>query len=231
MRYRFKPWALPQLKASPYVCTKPEEYKGRWQKFFKDENKDLSLELGSGNGRFILNIAQARPKYNYLGIDIEPLVLAHTDTKLKELGLDNCRLLYLNINKIKDYFSKDEVSELFINFPNPWPKRRQNKRRLTHPRKLIQYRGFLKDNALVYFKTDSLDLYKDSLKYFEEMGFEILKHSDQLLTEDMNDEKAIMTEYEERWRKAGKDIKAIVARKVKADEEQLKLKAKNYIDT
>lgn len=231
MRVRYKAWALPEIEASPYVSMDPAEHKHNWSKFFENPDLPLSVELGTGLGRFISEIAETRPEYNYLGIDIENLAVAHANRKITAKKLGNARLLRFDISKIGEYFAEDEVSEIFINFPNPWPKRRQKKRRLTHPRQLVQYRNFLKDGSEIWFKTDDTDLYEASLEYFPHMGFEILAHTDNLITEDKQDPRSIMTEYEERWRGKGIKIKAIQVKKLAGDNAEFEKIAMAYKDS
>lgn len=231
MRSRFKPWALPEIEASEYVCMDPEEFKANWGSFYANPELPLSLELGCGKGRFISTISKNRPYYNYLGVDIDNLTLAKANRKLLADKPTNARLLRHDISKIDGYFGEEEVSEIFINFPNPWPKRRQKKRRLTHPKQLVQYRLFLKESGQIWFKTDDQDLYEASLEYFPLMGFKILSHTDNLITEEGEDPRSILTEYEERWRGQGMNIKAIYVEKEAADEEQLREIAENYEDS
>ena len=133
--------------------------------------------------------------------------MAQGARELKELALPNAMLLIADLDYASDYFAANEVSSISINFCNPWPKRRHQKRRLTHPRKLKQYRTFLKDGGLLHFKTDDADLYQASLDYFPSCGFDIVRKTSDLKPEE--DPSGIITEYEERWRKEGIKIKAI----------------------
>lgn len=230
MRFRYKPWALPEIEASPFVCTNPEEYKNNWSSFFDNPELPLSLELGCGKGRFLQELSQSRPDYNYLGIDIEILAVAKANRLIAPLKPKNARLLNYDISKIYDYFAENEASEIFINFANPWPKTRHNKRRLTHPRQLIQYRKILKDYGEIWFKTDDQELYEKSLEYFELMNFKILNSTESLVTDSSKDPRSILTEYEERWRNDGINIKAIYVQKLPGNEEELAEIAKNYKD-
>lgn len=231
MRARFKPWALPEIEVSEYVCMDADEYKANWSAFFEDSSLPLSLELGCGKGRFITKISQNRPNYNYLGVDIDNLTLAYANRKVEEIKPTNARLLKHDIANIDGFFGENEVSEIFINFPNPWPKKRQKKRRLTHPKQLVQYRLFLKEAGQIWFKTDDQDLYEASLEYFPLMGFKILDNTDNLITDEGEDPRSILTEYEERWRGEGVKIKAIYVEKVAADEDELREIAANYKDS
>ena len=230
MRFRYKPWVQPELEASPIVCMDSEKHKNNWSQFFENPELPLSLELGCGKGRFISALAKTRPSYNYLGIDMETHALIYAKQKLETEHLGNARLLWHDISKSADFFADGEASEIFINFPNPWPKKRQQKRRLTHPRQLIQYRKYLKMGGEIWFKTDDQDLYEASLIYFPLMGFEILDSTENLQSDINSDPRNIMTEYEERWRKAGIKIKAIYAKKVPADEIELGKILENFQD-
>jgi len=111
---------------------------------------------------------------------------------------------------IDDVFSQDEISRIYINFCNPWPKERHNKRRLTHTKFLTNYKKFLKQGASVWFKTDDFELFENSIEYFKECGFEILFLTYDLHNSDFKDN--VVTEYEAKFTKIGKEAMFLQAK-------------------
>lgn len=214
MRMRKKPWARPELEAAGYVITEPDKYKGMWKEEFKND-KPIYLELGCGTGKFIGENAANNPDINYIGIDVKDEVLVYAKRSIEDnLGLkDGCvgnvRLIPMEIAFIEKIFDKDEISRIYINFCNPWPKLRHNKRRLTHTKFLNKYKTFLKPSSQIWFKTDDKDLFESSQEYFKENGFDII-----YLTYDLHQsgfEPNIMTEYETRYTSLGMPIMFIIA--------------------
>lgn len=208
MRLRKKWWARPEMEKSPYMITSPEELKGSWQKEFANNN-DIYLELGCGRGKFISTAALQNPSINFVGIDLKDEVIVFALRKIVEAELENVRLIPMNIMKIGDVFESGEISRIYINFCNPWPKPRHNKRRLTHSKLLKEYKKFLKPGSQVWFKTDNEDLFTASLEYFKESGFEI-----KYFTFDLHQSKTennIKTEYEEKFSSMGMKIMFLIA--------------------
>lgn len=200
MRLRKKWWARPEMEANPLVVINPNEIMGKWQVEFKNSN-DIYLELGCGRGRFITDQSQQNPNINFIGIDLKDEVLIYALKKLTESELKNARLIPMNIAGIGEVFGKDEISRIYINFCNPWPKDRHNKRRLTHNRFLAEYKKFLKPNSEIWFKTDNTELFEDSQEYFKESGFTI-----EYLTYDLHNSdftQNVVTEYEEKFTSLG----------------------------
>lgn len=209
MRLRKKWWARPEMEASHLTITKPQEYKGKWGEEFKNNN-DIYLELGCGRGRFISNHAQQNPNINYIGVDLKDEVIIYALKKLVEAELENGRIIPMNIAGIAEIFDKDEVSRIYINFCNPWPKERHNKRRLTHPKFLTEYKKFLKPGSEIWFKTDDTQLFEDSQVYFKESGFSI-----EYLTYDLHKsdfQGNIVTEYEEKFTSLGMKTMFLLAK-------------------
>lgn len=218
MRMRRKPYARPELEASFININNPLDFYGKWASVF-DRRAPIHLELGCGKGGFTAKLAAANPDINYLAIDIksEVLVLAkrNIEAEFQRAGrkIDNVFIMSADIERIDMVFSEtDTVDRIYINFPNPWPKDRHKKRRLTHTRQLIKYREFLKDGGEIYFKTDSSELFDESLEYFKESGFKIT-----FLTRDLHREKPqenIMSEHEKMFSEIGIPIKMLVAEKI-----------------
>lgn len=209
MRLRKKWWARPELEQSPIFITNPNEYMGKWQEEFKNKN-EIHLELGCGRGTFIRDKAIENPNINFIGIDLKDEVLIYTVRKVMESELQNVRIIPLNIMLIDGVFDKDEISKIYINFCNPWPKLRHNKRRLTHSKQLLEYKKFLKPGSEIWFKTDDVGLFEDSIKYFKECGFDI-----EYLTYDLHNsgfQDNIITEYEKKFMDLGMKIMFLKAK-------------------
>lgn len=217
MRLRKKPWVRQELNECEFFINNPYNNIGKWHKCFK-RKLPIHIELGCGKGKFIAKIASNNININYIAIDIKSEVLGLAKRNIekeyldKKIKIDNILLMVQEIEIIKDIFNKnDTVDRIYINFCNPWPKRRHNKKRLTYPKQLEQYKIFLKPNGEIYFKTDDNNLFEDSIKYFLSSGFEIVKKTSDLSTEDIF-EKNILTEHEEMFAKQGIKIKAIIAK-------------------
>ena len=219
MRIRFKPWARPELEASYFYEDMPENYIRKWKEKFKNPKQPLHLELGCGKGSFISELAFRNQNINYIAIDLVDAMLGLAKRKVEEkynesnIKIDNLILVRYDIERINNIINlEDEVQRIYINFCNPWPKPKHKKKRLTHTKQLEHYKQFLKPGTEIYFKTDDDGLFNDSLKYFEEVGFEILKKTYDLHNEDILEGKNIVTEHEEMFSKEGIKIKALVAK-------------------
>lgn len=214
MRLRKKHWARPEIEASSFVITNPYEYRGKWAEEFGNPNP-IYLELGCGMGSFISENAFNNPQTNYIGIDLknEIIVGAKRSVEKKldfnEEGPINVRLMPLDIAFIDKVFDKDEISRIYINFCNPWPKIRHNKRRLTYITFLNKYKTFLKQHSQIWFKTDDPDLFEASQGYFKSCGFSI-----NYLSYDLHKsgfEFNIVTEYESKFTAIGKPTMFLIA--------------------
>lgn len=216
MRIRFKPWARPELEASKFYIDNPESCKGKWKKLYKSNNP-LHLELGCGKGGFISELAVNNLDVNYVAIDLVDAMLGIAKRKIEEkyrtmnCPLDNIYITRYDIERIDNIFSKeDEIKRIYINFCNPWPKGKHRKKRLTHTRQLEKYKKFLTNDGEIFFKTDDDGLFEDSIKYFEQSGFNIEK-----LTYNLEQEKDfwdnIETEHEKMFKEQGINIKALIA--------------------
>lgn len=217
MRIRFKKWARPELEASKFYIDNPEEYKGKWKSLYKNPELPLHLELGCGKGNFIAKLASSNENVNYIAIDMVDAMLGlakrnieHEYAKLHK-DIDNVFLTRFDIERILLILDeKDKIERIYINFCNPWPKGKHRKKRLTHTRQLEKYKVFLKNGGEVYFKTDDEDLFNSSITYFEESGFEIIKKTYDLHSE--NNLNNIETEHEKMFSEQGIKIKALIAK-------------------
>ena len=216
MRIRYKKWARPELEASEFYIDNPEEYKGKWKEYFKNDNP-IHLELGCGKGQFISKLALENQNINYIAIDLVDAMLGlakrNVEASYKEEGIEpeNIVLTRFDIERIFLMLDKeDKIERIYINFCNPWPRGKHRKKRLTHTRQLEKYKEFLIDNGEVYFKTDDDELFEASLGYFDECGFEIIKKTYDLHNEPIF-EKNIETEHEKMFSEQGIKIKALIA--------------------
>jgi tRNA (guanine-N7-)-methyltransferase len=217
MRLRKKWWARPELEQSPVVVINPKENKGRWNKVFGNNN-DIYLELGCGRGGFIAERALQEKEKNFIGIDLKDEVLIYALEKVNREELTNVRLIPMNISWVADIFGKDEISRVFINFCNPWPKLRHNKRRLTHGRFLTLYKGFIRPESEIWFKTDDTSLFADSIDYFKDNGFDLV-----YLTYDLHNsgfDRNVVTEYEAKFTSMGMNTMFLIAKLKSSDELQ-----------
>ncbi len=227
MRMRFKPYARPELLASPLHAHTPLENKGKWHQVFARPEQPLHLELGCGKGGYLAELSSSHPENNYLGIDITDKVLVLAKRKIEQafeakgLPADNVQIMSLDIERLDSAFdAADTIDRIYINFCNPWNRKAAHKKhRLTYTRQLILYRNFLKDGGEVYFKTDDDGLFADSLEYFPEAGYEIVwKTFDLHQNEpDWN----TRTEHEGMFTEQGIPTKALIAVKRPASAEEL----------
>lgn len=207
MRLRRKPWARPELFESNLFIEEPRNFRGRWREVFGNEN-EISLELGCGKGKFILEIARKNLHKNFIAVDLKDEVLVYVKRKCEEFNLNNVRILSFDINYINEVFNKGEVQDIYLNFSTPWPKAKHNKRRLTHPRFLNKYLEIINKDSKIFLKTDHEIFFMDSILYLEENNFEILYK-----TMDLHNEKIenILTEYEEKFINQGMKIMYLIA--------------------
>ncbi len=216
MRLRRKPWARPELEACPFYFSDARSLRNRWESQFVHPGP-LHVELGCGKGGFLARLSEQNPQVNYLGLDIksEVLVLAKRAAEA-QLGTQcpgNVRLAAQDIERIYEILGpQDPVQRIYINFCNPWTKHQQQKKRLTHPRQLLKYRTFLQEAGEIWFKTDSEELFEESLSYFEESGFAL-----RFVTRDLHGSgfsPNILTEHELMYAQKGLPIHFLIAVKL-----------------
>lgn len=204
MRLRHKPWAKDKIDQYPqYVVSDPEMYKGDWQEPFAIQ-QPLHIEIGSGKGRFITEMAKANPDINYIGIEVYQSVIVAALDRLIEADLPNVKLLNVNANDLGKFFAKNDVDRIYLNFSDPWPKTRHEKRRLTYKNYLKLYESILKDAGEIHFKTDNQGLFEYSLMSFSQYGLLLKYISLDLHQSDF--EGNIMTEYEQKFSEQGNRI-------------------------
>lgn len=204
MRVRHKPWAKDKLSAYPqYVVQTPEENKGNWQNVFEQKGP-IHIEVGTGKGRFISEMAKANPSINYIGIEIQESVIVTALDRLIDANVPNIRLMNSNAADLTTFFAENEVDRVYLNFSDPWPKTRHEKRRLTYKTFLSTYEKILVKNGEIHFKTDNQGLFEYSLWSFSQYNM-LLKYIS-LDLHNSNYEGNIETEYEEKFSNKGSRI-------------------------
>jgi len=192
-----------------YVVTNPDEWRGKWHERFGN-NHPIHIEVGSGKGRFITEMAKAHPDINYIGIDIQLSVLSYALDREIEANVPNLQLLRVDGSDLTNYFADHEIDLMYLNFSDPWPKTRHEKRRLTYKSFLATFEKILVSNGEIHFKTDNQGLFEYSLGSFSQYGMTINKVWLDLHTSDY--EGNIMTEYEEKFSNKGQRIYRVEAK-------------------
>ena len=209
MRVRKRKGAEEHLANHPqYVILEPEAAKGKWHELFGNDNP-IHIEVGSGKGAFITGMAQQNPDINYIGIDIQLSVLSYALDKVLALGAENVKLLRVDGSSLTNYFEDGEVDMMYLNFSDPWPKSRHEKRRLTYKTFLDTYKQILPENGEIHFKTDNRGLFEYSLASFSQYGMVLNKVWLDLHASDY--EGNVMTEYERKFSEKGQVIYRVEA--------------------
>ena len=181
--------------------------KGKWHKdIFKNDNP-IILELACGKGEYTLNLARQFPVKNFIGIDIKGArIWRGAKTALQE-QLDNVRFIRMYIDHLDEYFENDEIDEIWITFPDPYPRKSKRSKRLTSPKFQNIYHSLLKKDGVIHLKTDSDFLYNYTLKTISEEGCRLFENIDDVYKEKPNDPLlTIKTFYEQMHLKKGKTI-------------------------
>lgn len=212
MRLRNKPWAKPLIEANPqWVVTNPSEYRDKWQERF-EKAQPLYIEVGMGKGRFIVEMAKKYPHYNFIGLEMQTVATGIALKKQLVEQLPNLQLVCANGAGLTEFFATDEVAGIYLNFSDPWPKNRQEKRRLTYKSFLAAYKEIMVADGQLEFKTDNRGLFEYSLASLNNFGMTFEKvwldlHADEEAVVDN-----VMTEYEEKFSSKGQPIYKLAAR-------------------
>ena len=198
------------LNNSSYYINNPEEYKGKWKSVF-DNNNPIYIEIGMGKGRFIIENSLKYKNINFIGIERQDSILALAIKKVP-YGINNLKLINYDANTIENIFDS-EIDKIYLNFSDPWPKKRHEKRRLTSPVFLEKYNQIFKNDNVIEFKTDNKDLFCYSIKTLNNAGYFIEDITFDL--EKREDLDNIKTEYEEKFTKLNSPIYKIVVNKKK----------------
>lgn len=188
------------IASSPFIVAEPWEYKGKWKELFGNDNP-IEIEIGTGKGKFIIGKATANPGINYIGMEKYDSPLVSAVKKLEEANLPNLKLICYDALGIENIFDK-EIDKIYLNFSDPWPKKRHAKRRLSSPIFLAKYDNLFKGNKVIEMKTDNDDLFEYSVEMFLENGYS----AEEIDTNHFAD---IRTEYEDKFISLGKNINYI----------------------
>lgn len=205
MRLRNVPGARDTIVESPFTIKDETTKKGKWKEVFGNDNP-VFIEVGMGKGQFITTLAIQNPDINYVGIEKYSSVLVRAIEKQEEFQLPNLYFIRMEAENIGDVFGEEEVSGIYLNFSDPWPKDRHAKRRLTSLQFLERYEKILKKEGHVVFKTDNRDLFDFSLEQVElAPNWILLNHTFDLHHSEYV-EGNVMTEYETRFVEKGNAI-------------------------
>ena len=199
------------LKESKLLVLNSKDYIGKWNTLFKNK-KPIHIEIGMGKGDFILGMALKYPNINFIGIEKYDSIIARAIQKIE--GLEeipkNLKLIRMDAKEIDEVFNK-EIEILYLNFSDPWPKKRHSERRLTSNTFLKKYNKIFKNDNHIIMKTDNLDLFEFSLETLSQNGYIFEKVSFDLHKSDLIDN--VMTKYEKKFTQKGIKINYLNAKK------------------
>ena len=213
MRLRNIPGSREVIASSDFVVHEDvmKEKKGCWNTVFGND-QPLYIEVGMGKGRFITELAIQHPENNYVGIEKYSSVLLRALEKREQLPeLNNLLFLRMDAEELPEVFGKDEVTGIYLNFSDPWPKDRHAKRRLPSREFLARYDQILKPDGKVEFKTDNRGLFEFALEEAKEAGWTVEQHTFDLHHDEQMVQGNIMTEYEERFSAQGNPICKLIS--------------------
>ncbi|RAI82174.1 tRNA (guanosine(46)-N7)-methyltransferase TrmB [Macrococcoides goetzii] len=208
MRMRNKPWAEDYLLEHRDIVSIDLSQKDNITSWF-EKVQPIHIEVGSGMGRFITEMAKANPAINYIGIERDKNVMIRIVEKAIEQDIKNLRLLTVDAEKLTEIFNPGEIDRIYLNFSDPWPKTRHAKRRLTHANFLSVYKMILKDDGEIHFKTDNQGLFEFSIESMSQFGMKLKNINLNLHDNEPADN--IKTEYEEKFSAKGFRINRLEA--------------------
>ncbi|MBQ1496407.1 MAG: tRNA (guanosine(46)-N7)-methyltransferase TrmB [Bacilli bacterium] len=203
MRYNVVKDASSTISSSSYIVKNPENYKGKWNELFSNNNP-IMLELGMGRGSFIIQMALAHPTVNYIGLELDKNQIA---TAIKNIGsrkIDNLKFIYSDAKEISNYFGK-EINTIYLTFSEPWPKKQDERKRFTHESYLRIYDRIFKKNKHIILKTDNKILFQSSLESLSNYWYTFNKVSLDLHKDERKIEN-IMTDFEREYYKEKRPI-------------------------
>lgn len=208
MRLRNVKNAKERIEKSNYYVKEPEKYKGKWNEFFNNDNP-INLEVGAGKGKFIIESAKENKNINYIGLERSESIILRGVEKAEKENLNNLKFICTDASKLEEVFDK-EINTIYLNFSDPWPKKRHEKRRLTHENFLKIYSNIFKGENEIIMKTDNDDLFCYSVESFSKFGFTVNEMYIDLHSKDV---KNVKTEYEEKFSSNGYKIKYVKVNK------------------
>jgi tRNA (guanine-N7-)-methyltransferase len=172
--------------------------KGKWKKnFFKNENP-IILELGCGKGEYTVGLAEKYPDNNYIGLDMKGARMWRGCKTSQEKNLKNVAFIRTKIELIKYFFAKNEISEIWLTFPDPQPKKYKARKRLTSPHFLEIYNNILRPEGIIHLKTDNTGLFDYTLDVIKENGHQLLYLTKNLYYSGYNDDKILINTFYEK---------------------------------
>ncbi len=197
-------------QCSEYMADPPRE--GEEKVYFNDD-KELFLEIGCGKGNFIMKKAATNTDKNYIAIEGQETVILRALEKAVQTGVEsetdgglkNLKFMLTFVNGMDKLFNESQLSGIYLNFSDPWPKARHAKRRLTYRKRLEDYAWSLKKGGFIEFKTDNDALYDFTLEEIEALGYEIVEQTRDLHNSNY-ESRHTTTEYEDKFRANGKNI-------------------------
>lgn len=202
MRTKYKPWAKPYIEEHTEVMCAFDAI---------NNYKNYYLEIGSGKGQFLVNMAKNHPDTFFIGMERNVTCTGFTAKKLVEGEVTNAKLVYADAGQVLPSIEAESVEGIFLNFSDPWPKKRHAKRRLTSDSFLGQYYRILKRGGKLIFKTDNYDLFTYSLEILENSTFKLVEANYSYDGKDPFDE---ITEYEASFRELGQPIYRLILEKL-----------------
>ncbi len=187
----------------------PYHLKGKWKSDYFKNNNPIVLELGCGKGEYTVNLSEAFPDKNFIGIDIKSNRMWVGAKMAIEHKRNNVAFIRMVIDKLDEHFELAEVDEIWITFPDPFPKDRHEKHRLTHPRFLKIYKNVIKPGGIIHFKTDDDGLFNYTTELFQQLGIEPILHVKNVHQSNEVDSyvRNITTHYEKLFSAKGRTIK------------------------
>lgn len=191
---------------SRYVIQNPKEFKGKYNEIFGNENP-IHVEIGMGKGNFIIDMARKNPNINFIGVEKYDSIVCRAIEKVEMYELDNLKIMCIDALELNDVFDK-EISTIYLNFSDPWPKKRHAKRRLTSHVFLPIYDKLFKDECVIIQKTDNVGLFESSIVSLSTYGYVITDISLDLANTEIENS---YTEYEAKFMSLGVRINYLKA--------------------
>ena len=208
MRVHKKKHGAERLEACGNIVIKDLKAEGNTSQALFGNDNPIRIEIGCGKGDFIVGTAAKAPDVNFLAVEKVSDVLVIAAEKVKNSGLSNVRVCCVDAKELEEIFPEGSIDRIYLNFSDPWPKARHEKRRLTYKTFLAIYKKILKKDGAIYFKTDNRGLFDFSLEEFKEFGIRM-----ENLTFDLHNseymEGNVMTEYEKRFSSMGVPINRV----------------------
>ncbi|EMR02884.1 tRNA (guanosine(46)-N7)-methyltransferase TrmB [Cesiribacter andamanensis] len=218
MRNKLARFADLKVRQNVLEAGKPllAEIKGNWNSLFFKNDKPITLELACGRGEYTVGLGRRFPDRNFIGVDIKGARLFFGSREADEEGLQNVGFLRIKISDIDQFFSEDEVDQIWITFPDPRPRDRDEKRRLTHPRFLEMYQRMLKEGGWLHLKTDDRQFFDFTREMLQQFPTKDLEWTHDLYsTHLLDDHFGLQTAYEKRYLEEGRKINYLRCRLLK----------------